>query len=48
MKLLAERGYRLDWAQPVDMFPWTGHVETAALLSNKSGTSRADAENTDE
>ena len=48
VKLLAERGYRLDWAQPVDMFPWTGHVETAALLSHKSGTSRADAENTDE
>ena len=26
VKLLTERGYRLDWAQPVDMFPWTEHV----------------------
>ena len=32
VKLLTERGYRLDWAQPVDMFPWTGHVETAELI----------------
>ena len=36
MKLLAERGYRLDWVQPVDMFPWTGHVETAELIFRNS------------
>ena len=34
-KLLAGRGYRLEWAQPVDMFPWTEHVETVVLLSHK-------------
>ncbi len=33
VKLLCERGYRLEWAQPVDMFPWTEHVETVCLLS---------------
>ena len=35
VKLLTERGYRLEWAQPVDMFPWTGHVETACLITLK-------------
>ena len=32
IKLLAEQGYRLDWAQPVDMFHGTAHVETVTLL----------------
>ena len=32
VKLLCERGYKLEWAQPVDMFPWTEHVETIVLL----------------
>ena len=35
VKILAEGGYRLEWAQPVDMFPWTGHVETVCLLSRE-------------
>lgn len=35
VKLLRARGYRLEWAQPVDMFPWTGHVETVVLMSRK-------------
>ena len=33
VKFLVGAGYHLEWAQPVDMFPWTGHVETVVLLS---------------
>ena len=32
IKILAQGGYSLDAAQPVDMFPMTGKVETVALL----------------
>ena len=33
VKHLTQGGYRLIEAQPVDMFPWTGHVETVVLMS---------------
>ena len=33
VKILAAGGYKLEWAQPVDMFPGTSHVETVVLLS---------------
>ncbi len=33
VKYLEENGYRLMKAQPVDMFPFTEHVETVCLLS---------------
>ena len=33
VKRLCGRGYRLGWAQPVDMFAWSHHVETVVLMS---------------
>lgn len=37
LKYLCENGpYELDAVQPVDMFPWTSHVETVVKLQRKS------------
>lgn len=33
VKILTEGGFRFMEAAPVDMFPWTGHVETVVLMS---------------
>ena len=35
VQILSRGGYHLEWAQPVDMFPWTAHVETVCLMSRK-------------
>lgn len=32
IKVLAANGYRAERIQPVDLFPWTGHVESIVLL----------------
>ncbi len=32
VRRLGDLGYRLAAARPVDMFPWTGEMETAALF----------------
>ncbi len=35
LKYLAEQVYEIKEVQPVDMFPWTGHVECVVLMSRK-------------
>lgn len=36
VKYLGEKGYKVDRVRTVDMFPWSGHVETVCLLSKVS------------
>lgn len=38
LKVFAKHGYRAKEAWPVDLFGWTGHVETVALLTKKDIT----------
>ena len=33
-RLLAEGGYRIEYIQPVDLFPQTAHVESIVLMTN--------------
>ena len=33
LKFLKGEGYEVVEVQPVDMFPWTGHIETVAVMS---------------
>ncbi|MDD2218071.1 MAG: 23S rRNA (uracil(1939)-C(5))-methyltransferase RlmD [Eubacteriales bacterium] len=33
IKILSESGYKLEDAQPIDMFPWTGSTEMVALIT---------------
>lgn len=35
LEIMQENGYKVDRVSIVDMFPWTGHVETVCLLSKK-------------
>ena len=35
LKYLTRHGYEAVEGTPVDMFPWTGHVETVVLLSQQ-------------
>lgn len=35
LSVLTQGGYKVDSVQPVDMFPWTQHVETVVLMSRK-------------
>jgi 23S rRNA (uracil1939-C5)-methyltransferase len=36
LKLFAEKGYRTQWVQPVDLFPRTAHCENVASLIKES------------
>jgi len=34
LKYLSGHGFKAEEAQPVDMFPWSGHVESIVLMTN--------------
>ena len=33
LKIMIDKGYKIETVQPVDMFPYTSNVETIALLT---------------
>ena len=35
LRYITKKGYKVDAIQPVDMFPYTNHVETVCLMSRK-------------
>ena len=37
LRILADGGYELKKIRPVDMFPWSGHIETVVLMSRVEG-----------
>lgn len=44
VKILSEHGYNVESVQPVDMFPFTRHVETVVLLSKLKSTHHIEVE----
>ena len=42
MELFVKKGWKVNKIQPVDMFPYTGHVETVVLMSRADNEPRSD------
>lgn len=40
LNYLEENGFKVSAVQPVDMFPWTGHVETVVLITKCGSDTR--------